>query len=32
MNKQGSMVVYNVDEVIMEIFELTGFSDILTIK
>lgn len=32
MNKQGSMVVTNVNDTIMEIFEVTGFSDILTIQ
>lgn len=32
MNKQGSMVVKNVNETIMEIFEITGFSDILNIQ
>ena len=32
MNKQGSMVVKNVNEQIMEVFEVTGFSDILTIE
>lgn len=32
MNKQGSMVVKNVNETIMEIFEVTGFVDILTIE
>ena len=32
MNKQGSMVICNVSEEIMEIFEVTGFSDILTIR
>lgn len=31
MNKQGSMVVKNVNEVVAEVFEVTGFSDILTI-
>ncbi len=31
MNKQGSMKLINVSESIMEIFEVTGFSDILTI-
>lgn len=32
MNKQGSMVVKNVNEIISEVFEVTGFSDILTIE
>ncbi len=32
MNKQGTMVVRNVNETIMEVFEITGFSDILTIE
>lgn len=32
MNKQGSLVVRNVNEIIMEIFEVTGFIDILTIE
>lgn len=32
MNKQGGMAVTNVNETIMEVFEVTGFSDILTIK
>ena len=31
MNKQGGMKIINVSEDIMEIFEVTGFSDILTI-
>ena len=31
MNKQGEMKLRNVNETIMEIFEVTGFSDILTI-
>ena len=31
MNKQGSMKVINVCEEIMEIFEITGFTDILNI-
>lgn len=31
MNKQGSMTVTGVNDTIMEIFEVTGFSDILTI-
>ena len=31
MNQQGEMVVRNVCEDIMEVFEITGFSDILTI-
>ena len=32
MNKQGSMKVMNVNETIMEIFEVTGVADILTIE
>ena len=32
MNKQGSMKVINVNDVVNEIFEVTGFSDILTIQ
>ena len=32
MNKQGAMKLVHVGEVIMEIFEVTGFSDILTIQ
>ena len=31
MNKQGTMTVTKVNETILEIFEVTGFSDILTI-
>ena len=31
MAKQGGMKLVNVGETIMEIFEVTGFSDILTI-
>jgi anti-sigma B factor antagonist len=31
MAKQGEMTLTNVNETIMEIFEVTGFSDILTI-
>ena len=32
MNKQGSMVIRNAKEDIMDIFEVTGFCDILTIE
>lgn len=32
MNKQGSMVIRNVSPDIMEVFEITGFSDILTVE
>ena len=32
MNKQGEMKVAHVNETIMEIFEVTGFTDILTIE
>ena len=32
MNKQGEMVVKNVSDDLKEIFEITGFSDILNIE
>lgn len=32
MTKQGEMKVVHVNETIMEIFEITGFADILTIE
>ena len=32
MAKQGEMTVANVNETIQEIFDVTGFTDILTIK
>lgn len=32
MNKQGEMKILHVNETIAEIFEVTGFSDILTIE
>ncbi len=32
MNKQGEMTIRNVNETVMEIFDVTGFSDILTIE
>ncbi|WP_026518698.1 STAS domain-containing protein [Butyrivibrio sp. MC2021] len=32
MNKQGNMIVKNVSEEINEIFEVTGFVDILNIE
>lgn len=31
MNKQGKMTIHHVNETIMEVFEITGFVDILTI-
>lgn len=31
MNTQGSMIITNVNSDIMEVFEITGFSEILTI-
>lgn len=31
MNKQGKMTILHVNETIMEVFEITGFVDILTI-
>ena len=32
MNKQGSMVVRNASDEVKEIFEVTGFADILTVE
>lgn len=32
MTKQGKMVIKNVNDTIMEVFEITGFADILTIE
>lgn len=32
MNRQGEMKIKNVNETVMEVFEVTGFSDILTIE
>ena len=32
MNKQGKMTIRNVCADIMEVFEITGFSDILTVE
>lgn len=32
MNRQGRMVVRNVNETVMDVFEVTGFADILTIE
>ena len=32
MNKQGKMIIRNVNDVISEVFEVTGFSDILTVE
>ncbi len=32
MNKQGKMVLRGVNETVMEVFEITGFADILTIE
>ena len=32
MNKQGKMVLHNVNEAVMEVLDITGFSDILTIE
>ncbi len=32
MNRQGEMKVLHVNETILDIFEVTGFSDILTIE
>ena len=32
MSRQGKMVLSHVNESVMEVFEVTGFSDILTIE
>lgn len=32
MSRQGSMVIRNVNDVISEVFEVTGFVDILSIE
>lgn len=32
MNRQGSMKILHANEIIMEVFEVTGFTDILTIE
>ncbi len=32
MNRQGSMKLTNVSPEVMEVFEITGFSDILTLE
>ena len=32
MNQQGEMMLQNVNEAVMEVFEVTGFSDILRIE
>ena len=32
MNKQGKMVIHNVNETISEVFEITGFSEVLTVE
>ena len=32
MNKQGTMTIKNANEEVMEIFEVTGFIDILNIE
>ncbi len=32
MNRQGKMIVRNVNDEVMEVFDVTGFSDFLTIE
>ena len=32
MNKQGNMVIVNVSDNVRDVFEITGFNDILNIK
>ena len=31
MNKQGTMQIVNANEIVKEIFDITGFTDILTV-
>lgn len=32
MSRQGSMTLRNVNDAVMEVFDITGFTDILTIE
>lgn len=32
MNKQGKMIIRNANDVVKEVFDMTGFSDILTVE
>ena len=32
MNKQGNMTIKNVNDTVMEVFEITGFADLLNIE
>lgn len=32
MNRQGKMVIRHVNETIMDVFEVTGFIDVLTVE
>ena len=32
MNKQGDMRIINVNDTILEVFDITGFADVLTIE
>ncbi len=32
MNRQGKMVIRHANETILEVFEVTGFTDILTVE
>lgn len=32
MSKQGEMILTHVNETVMDVFEITGFNDILTIE
>ncbi len=32
MSKQGEMIVRNVNETVMDVFDITGFADVLTIE
>lgn len=32
MNTQGTMIIKNANETVLEVFEVTGFSDFLTVE
>ncbi len=32
MNRQGKMIIRNVNQTVMDVFDVTGFTDLLTIE